>query len=131
VVETRKQEIITAIQQIQKKFTVQDFENKFVSTLKHYLNNIESVSYYDMRSQLDMEFNTDMSPLFMYIINTVSLPSYPDISVYKYIKVIEKIKLQFGSTLHIKHEASVNPQPTERITDKATNKRVPELFCIN
>lgn len=130
--ETRKQEIITNILDIQKIFSVQEFENKFVAIIKNYLNGSENISYYDMRNQLDMEFNTDMCPLIMYIINSPSF-SYPDIIIYKYLKVIDKIKEQYGSILHTEHENAINPlaekKPLE--TDhlpKTTSNKITKPF---
>jgi hypothetical protein len=132
VVDIRKQEMITTIRQIQKKFSVEEFDNKFVSIIKFYLNSKEDLSYYDMRNNLDMEFNTDLNPLIMYIINNMSL-SYPDISIYKYIKVIDKIKFQYGSILHLRHETTVNPlsakKPLETEQRKKTiTSKVAKLF---
>jgi hypothetical protein len=132
VVDIRKQEMITTIRQIQKKFSVEEFENKFVSIIKFYLNSKEDLSYYDMRNNLDMEFNTDFNPLIMYIINNMSL-SYPDISIYKYIKVIDKIKFQYGSILHLRHETTVNPLLTEKPLEtgrreKTITNKVAKLF---
>lgn len=119
MIQARKQEVITTIQEIQKRFSVQDFDNKFVSIIKHYINNSEDVSYYDMRNQLDMDFSIDMNPIFMYIINAMSI-SYPNINAY--IKVIDKIKLQYGTILHRRHEAAINPLFSEEIghMEKAT-----------
>lgn len=101
-----EQELITTIQEIQKRFSVEDFENKFASRIKRYLKNSKDLSYYDMRNQLDRDFNIDLNPLFIYIINGMSM-SCPNINPY--IKVVDKIKLQYGTSLHRKHEAAINP----------------------
>lgn len=110
MIQTIEQEIITTIQEIQKRFSIQFFENKFASIIKNYLKNSGDLSYYDMRNQLDMEFKIDMNPIFIYIINGMSM-SCPNINPY--IKVIDKIKLQYGTILHRKHEAAINPLVNE------------------
>ncbi|MEN6414833.1 MAG: hypothetical protein ABFC84_19005 [Veillonellales bacterium] len=127
----KKQEIINSINDIQKTFSVPEFENHFVSIIKNYLNGTENKGYYDMRNQLDMEFNTDMCPVIMYIINSISI-SYPDVIIYKYIKVIDKIKEQYGNILHSEHENAINPfaQRTSLETvrlDKSNSSKVTKL----
>jgi len=104
--EAREQEVITTIQEIQKRFSAQNFENKFVSTIKDYLNNSEDMGYYDMRSQLDFDFKVDMNPVIMYIINAQSIS---DSDVDTYIKVIDNVKSEYSTILHRKHQAAINP----------------------
>lgn len=104
MLQTRKQEVITTLQEIQKEYTVQNFENQFVSIIKNYLNNWENLSYRDMRSQLDLDFKADMSPLIMYIINNLSIS---DRTVDLYIQAVDRIKQQYGAVLHQRHQTAV------------------------
>lgn len=127
MIPTIEQEIITTIQEIQKEFSVQYFESNFASIIKNYLKNSKDLSYYDMRSQLDREFRIDMNPIIIYIINGMSM-SYPNINPY--IKVIDKIKLQYGTVLHRKHEAAINPLLDETgCLEKANASKAGKVKC--
>lgn len=104
MIQTRKEEVITTLQDIKKSFTVQNFENQFTSIINHYLSNWENLSYRDMRSQLDLNFKVDMNPLIIYIINALSIS---DRNVDSYIKSVDKIKRQYGDILHTRHQAAM------------------------
>ncbi len=113
MLQTREQEITASLQVIKKTFSFKKFEHKLVADIKNYLKNSENISYYDMRNQLNWDFNTDMTPIFMYIINTVSIMN-PDLTPY--IKVIDKIKFQYGTVLHRIHETAINPVAPEKLS---------------
>lgn len=106
MIKAREQEVTTTIQEIQKRFSAKEFENKFSSSITNYLNNSGDENYFDMRSQLDYDFKVDMNPVIMYIINDQSI-SDPNFDTY--IKVIDDIKSAYSSVLHRKHQNAINP----------------------
>jgi|GEM_PF-2825661 hypothetical protein len=110
MIQTREQEITATIQTIKNFYSPKKFEHKFITVIKNYLKNSDHINYFEMRNQIDLDFNLDMNPIFIYLINNISIIN-PDINPY--IKIIDKIRLQYGTILHRVHEAAINPTVAE------------------